>query len=175
MSHTRYTNQTEKDRPEGLIGRLREKLAVTQRHFTQGVADLLLGQRALDDSLFDELETLLLSADVGVETTQFLLKGITDRVSRHQLNDTRAVYSALRQGILSIVEPCNRSLAVTSDKPCVIMVVGVVFGLQNIRQYQAARKRESARVSRSSFQMSETPSLRAAKRTVRPSARRQGA
>ena len=125
MSHSRHSNPSEKTRPAGLFGRLREKLTATQRNFTRGLTDLLLGERALDDNLFEQIETLLLSADVGVETTQFLLKGITDQVARQQLNDTRAVYSALRQGILSIMTPCSRRLAIIPDKPFVIMVVGV--------------------------------------------------
>ncbi len=125
MSQPPHTDQTEKNRRTGLFGRLREKLAATQRSFTRGLSDLLLGDRALDDSLFEELETLLLSADVGVETTQFLLQGITEQVSRKQLKDTRAVYEALRQSILSIVEPCSRPLAITPARPFVVMVVGV--------------------------------------------------
>jgi fused signal recognition particle receptor len=120
-----HPKQTETTRPTGLFGRLREKLAATQRSFTRGLGDLLLGNRALDDSLFEELETLLLSADVGVETTQHLLKGITEQVARKQLTDTRAVYHALRQSILAIVEPCCRRLDITPAKPFVIMVVGV--------------------------------------------------
>ena len=125
MKEFRHPKQTENTRPAGLFGRLREKLAATQRSFTRGLSDLLLGSRALDDSLFEELETLLLSADVGVETTQYLLKGITEQVSRKQLTDTRAVYHALRQSILAIVEPCSRQLDITPVKPFVIMVVGV--------------------------------------------------
>ena len=121
MTQSRQTD----DRPAGLFGRLREKLAATQRSFTRGLSDLLLGSRALDDSLFEELETLLLSADVGVETTQYLLKGITEQVSRKQLKDTRAVYLALRQSILSIVAPCSRRLEIAPARPFVIMVVGV--------------------------------------------------
>src|SRR3989344_2176408 len=125
LKEIRHPQQTENTRPAGLFGRLREKLAATQRSFTRGLSDLLLGSRALDDSLFEELETLLLSADVGVETTQYLLKGITEQVSRQQLTDTRAVYHALRHSILSIVEPCSRKLSITPVKPFVIMVVGV--------------------------------------------------
>ena len=125
MKEFRHPQQTENTRPAGLFGRLREKLTATQRSFTRGLSDLLLGSRALDDSLFEELETLLLSADVGVETTQYLLKGITEQVSRKQLTDTRAVYHALRQSILAIVEPCSRQLDITPVKPFVIMVVGV--------------------------------------------------
>jgi fused signal recognition particle receptor len=125
LKEFRHPKPTENTRPAGLFGRLREKLTATQRSFTRGLSDLLLGSRALDDSLFEELETLLLSADVGVETTQYLLKGITEQVSRKQLTDTRAVYHALRQNILSIVEPCSRKLDITPVKPFVIMVVGV--------------------------------------------------
>jgi len=125
LSQPPHSDQTGNNRRAGLFGRLREKLAATQRGFTRGLSDLLLGDRALDDSLFEELETLLLSADVGVETTQFLLQGITEQVSRKQLKDTRAVYEALRQSILSVVQPCSRPLAITPARPFVVMVVGV--------------------------------------------------
>jgi fused signal recognition particle receptor len=125
LSQSPHSNQSEKTRAAGLFARLRGKLAATQRTFTQGLSDLLLGSRALDDDLFEKLETLLLSADIGVETTQFLLRDITEQVSRKQLGDTRAVYHALRQNILSILEPCHRPLAITPDRPFVIMVVGV--------------------------------------------------
>ncbi|MBI3570123.1 MAG: signal recognition particle-docking protein FtsY [Gammaproteobacteria bacterium] len=125
LSPSHPSGQTEKNRPTGLLGRLRDKLTATQRSFTRGLSDLLLGNRALDDSLFEELETLLLSADVGVETTRHLMKHIMEQVSRKQLNDTRAVYDALRQGILSILGPSNRRLEITTEKPFIIMVVGV--------------------------------------------------
>ena len=125
MSQSHQPVHSEKPQAKGLLGRLREKLAATQRNFTRGLGDLLLGERALDDNLFEQLETLLLSADVGVETTQFLLAGITDQISRKQLTDTRAVYGALRQAILAVMQPCSRPLAILPDKPFVIMVVGV--------------------------------------------------
>lgn len=125
MSPSHPTGQTEKTRPAGLFGRLRDKLAATRRNLARGISDLLLGDRALDESLFEELETLLLSADVGVDTTRHLMKSITDQVSRKQLQDARAVYGALRQGMLSILEPCDRRLEITPQQPFVIMVVGV--------------------------------------------------
>ena len=126
MNQPRHPNQTESKRATGLLGRLRDKLAVTQRGFTRGLSDLLLGNRALDGALFEELETLLLSADVGMDTTRFLMKGITDQVTRKELKDTRAVYQALRRGILSILAPCQQPLAIPAlPRPFVIMVVGV--------------------------------------------------
>lgn len=125
MSPSRSSNLTESSRPAGLVGRFREKLAATQQRFTRGMADLLLGQRTLDEGLFEELEALLLSADVGVDTTQLLLRGITDQVSRRQLNDSRAVYQALRQRLLSMMKSCSRPLVITPVKPFVMLVVGV--------------------------------------------------
>jgi len=125
LSPSRHTQPTDTDRSPGLFGRLRDKLAASQRTFTRGLGDLLLGRRALDETLFEDLETLLLSADVGVETVHFLLQGITEQVSRKELQDTRAVYQALRARILSIVQPCSRPLAIAPAKPFVIMVVGV--------------------------------------------------
>ena len=125
MSPSRSSNLTESSRPAGLVGRFREKLAATQQRFTRGMADLLLGQRTLDEGLFEELEALLLSADVGVDTTQLLLRGITDQVSRRQLNDSRAVYQALRQRLLSMMKSCSRPLVIMPVKPFVMLVVGV--------------------------------------------------
>jgi fused signal recognition particle receptor len=126
LNQPRHPNQDETKRATGLFDRLRDKLTATQRGFTRGLSVLLLGNRALDEVLFEELETLLLSADVGVDTTRFLMQGITDQVSRKQLKDTRAVYQALRQGILPILEPCQQPLAIlAAPKPFVIMVVGV--------------------------------------------------
>ncbi len=120
-----HSEETESGKPAGLFGRLRDKLAATHHSFSRGLGDLLLGKRALDDALFEEIETLLLSADIGVETTQFLLNDITARVARKQLTDAAAVYEVLRQGILAIVQPSNRPLVISGARPFVIMVVGV--------------------------------------------------
>ncbi len=108
-----------------LFSRLREKLTASQRQFTEGLSRLLLGKRALDDALFEELESLLLAADVGVETTQFFLNDITAKVSRKEIRDSRAVYEALRHSITALMQPCSKTLSITSAQPFVIMVVGV--------------------------------------------------
>lgn len=108
-----------------LFSRLRDKFTASQRQFTEGLSRLLLGKRALDDALFEELESLLLAADVGVETTQFLLNDITAKVSRKEIRDSRAVYEALRHRIAALMQTCSQTLSITSAKPFVIMVVGV--------------------------------------------------
>jgi fused signal recognition particle receptor len=110
----------------GLMARLRDRLGAAPRSLARGLSDLLLGPRALDAQLLDELETLLVSADVGVETTRLLIDALTQRIARKELADTRAVYEALRQQMLAVVQPAARALAVDrAAKPFVIMAVGV--------------------------------------------------
>ncbi len=109
-----------------MFDRLRGRLGMAQRSLGQGLGDLLLGKRALDADLLDELETVLLSADVGVETTQFLISLISERISRRQVADAPAVYRTVRQQLLEIVQPCNRPLEIPHDaRPFTVMVVGV--------------------------------------------------
>jgi len=112
--------------PGGLLGRLRAGLASARQSLGHGLSDLLLGARALDASLLDDLESLLLSADIGIETTEFLLSDVAARVGRKELADTRAVYALLRQRILEIVQPVSQPLRVDpAVRPFVIMAVGV--------------------------------------------------
>jgi len=109
----------------GFFARLKEKLGATQRTLAQGVGDLLRG-RALDDSLVEDIETALLRADVGVETTQALIDDLTGRLKRKELRDARAAYRVLRQGILDAVRPAAQPLVPSAEhRPFVIMVVGV--------------------------------------------------
>ena len=110
----------------GLFGRLRERLGATRRALAGDLNKLLGSGRQLDAGLLEELDTLLLSADVGVETTQTLLQDLHQRLSRRELADTRAVYDVLRQDLRAIVQPCEQPLAIDpARKPFVIMAVGV--------------------------------------------------
>jgi fused signal recognition particle receptor len=109
----------------GLFGRLRERLSKTTQSLGRGIGDLLGGERQLDAALLEELETTLLAADVGVDTTQALITDLGSRLARGELADGRAAYRLLRQDILDIVRPAARPLDVGAAKPFVIMVVGV--------------------------------------------------
>jgi len=110
----------------GLFGRLRDRLGATRRALARGIGGLLRAGRPLDEALLEELEAALLSADLGVETTQALLADLGKRRARHELADAAAVYEVLRQDLRAIVQPCERPLAIAAaHKPYVIMVVGV--------------------------------------------------
>ncbi len=111
--------------PSGLFGRLRERLPKTAQTLGRGLSGLFGGGRALDAALLEDLEAILLAADVGIETTQALIAELGARLSRKELSDGAAAYRLLRQDILDIVQPCARRLTIAGPKPFVIMVVGV--------------------------------------------------
>lgn len=110
----------------GWIDRLGERLGATRNSLGRGLGNLLIGKKTLDAGLLDDIETVLLSADVGVEATRRIIDDVTDRVSRKQLDDSDAVYDAVRRHLLDILTPCARALAIPdATRPFVIMVVGV--------------------------------------------------
>jgi fused signal recognition particle receptor len=113
-------------RSEGLFSRLRKGLSKTGQALTEGMATMVMGRKAIDDELLEELETRLLMADVGVEATQRILDGLTRRVARKELTDAEALLTALHDSMTEILAPVERSLEVdASRKPFVILVVGV--------------------------------------------------
>ncbi len=117
---------TSEDAKRGLLGRLKQQLKRTRSGLTEGLAQLFLGKKAIDDELLEELETQLLLADVGVEATTEIINDLTDRVARKQLADPDALMAALRDDLLGILEPCSQPLVIpTQARPYVILMVGV--------------------------------------------------
>ena len=113
---------------KGLFGRLRERLRKTRSGLADGLAQVVRGRRQIDDELLEEIETILLGADVGIEATQALIDALNERVGRRQLADGEALYEALREELLAIIRPCSRPLVIerpAEGGPFVILVVGV--------------------------------------------------
>ena len=111
---------------QGLFARLKSGLSRTRTNLTDGISDLVLGKRKIDDELLDELETQLLTADVGVEVTQRVITDLTQQVARQQLADGEALMAALQHSMSEILTPCSQPLQIdTSHEPFVILVVGV--------------------------------------------------
>ncbi|WP_295516768.1 signal recognition particle-docking protein FtsY [uncultured Pseudomonas sp.] len=110
----------------GFFARLRQGLSKTSASLGEGMASLFLGKKAIDDDLLEELETRLLTADVGVEATGVIMRNLTQKVARKQLADSEALYQALQQELTEMLLPVERPLVIdTSHKPYVILVVGV--------------------------------------------------
>jgi len=111
---------------KGMFGRLRDRLSKTRASLTDGMADLVLGKKNIDDELLEELETRLLSADVGVEATTRIIADLTKRISRKELNDPEALFNALCEDMVEILKPVDQPLQIDSSKsPFVILVIGI--------------------------------------------------
>jgi len=118
-------DQTQDSKP-GLWGRFKKGLGKTRTQLADGVGNLLLGEREIDDSVLDDLETSLLTTDVGVDATAFVMQELSQRVKRKELNNTRALHNALGELLKDLLQPLVQPLQVTVDtKPCVIFFVGV--------------------------------------------------
>jgi len=112
------------ERP-GFLRRLRNRLNRGNSWLTYDLADLFRG-RQIDAAILEELETRLITADVGVEATERILGELRTRVARRELTDVRALIEALRQGIVEILAPCAQPLVIDrARRPFVILVVGV--------------------------------------------------
>lgn len=110
--------------PKGWIKRLADGLKRTRSNLVEGIANLIHGKKEIDDALFTELETLLLTADVGVETTQHILEQLTQQVKRKALNDPETLINALREQLFAILAPCSQPLTINA-KPFSILMIGI--------------------------------------------------
>ena len=108
------------------FARLKQGLSKTSASLGEGMASLFLGKKAIDDDLLDDLETRLLTADVGVEATTTIIGNLTKRVARKELADSGALYKALQEELVTLLKPVEQPLVIDSAKqPYVILVVGV--------------------------------------------------
>lgn len=114
------------EKQRGLFRRLQERLAKTRASLVNRVDALFLGRKEIDAELLDELEEILITADLGLNTTLDLLDDIRRRMSRKELKDAQALKVALKERILSYFEGYEGSqMQPPVTAPFVIMVVGV--------------------------------------------------
>ncbi|MBA6255152.1 signal recognition particle-docking protein FtsY [Colwellia sp. MB3u-28] len=109
----------------GFFTRLKQGLTKTRQNIGGGIFSLFSGKK-IDDELFEELETHLLLADVGIETTTKIIKSLTESASRKQLKNAEALYDLLKEELKKIIEPVSVPLVLDNDAgPYVILMVGV--------------------------------------------------
>jgi fused signal recognition particle receptor len=113
------------DGKPGFFTRLRRGLGRTSDNLVQGLGNLFLGRKEIDTELFEELESRLLMADVGVDATLDIIQRLTQRVSRKELTKPEALHGALREELLMLLQPCEKPLDIQSHQPYVILMVGV--------------------------------------------------
>ncbi len=110
----------------GFFARLKQGLSKTSASIGEGMASLFLGKKLIDDELLDDIETRLLTADVGVEATSVIIQSLTQKVARKQLADADALYKSLQGELANMLKPVEQPLVISAQtKPFVILVVGV--------------------------------------------------
>jgi len=116
----------EQPKKQGFFSRLKNGLSRTRSNFTEGLTSLIRGHKSIDDELLEELETLLLTSDVGIEATTEIIENLTERLERKELADGDTLFDALREDMLKLLEPSNQPLVVDGTKsPYVILMVGI--------------------------------------------------
>ena len=106
--------------------KIKQAVRQTQENFTEKVQDLVVGRKEIDRDMLDELEAIMIGADIGVTTTEEILDSIRDQVTRKTLEDPAQLRSAIKaelRKILSINDTAPKEIAVSG--PFVILMVGV--------------------------------------------------
>ncbi len=110
----------------GFLSRMRMGLGKTRNRFVSGMGRAFLGTKVIDENLLEEIETSLLTADVGVDATQAIVSKLTDRVARKELNDSDALYSSLKEELVAMLKVSENPLEIPrKDSPFVILMVGI--------------------------------------------------
>jgi fused signal recognition particle receptor len=112
----------------GFFSKLKSGLAKTRAQLADGVGNLLLGEKEINDTVLEDLETALITTDVGVDTTQDIIENLTQRAQRRELANTRALHEALHgqlvERLLPIIKPFELPEK-RSGMPRIIFFVGV--------------------------------------------------
>ncbi len=114
------------ERRPGVFSRLRERLSRTRETLGDGLGTLFIGRKRIDDDLMEELETLLLTSDVGVPTTARIMEDLASRVKRKSLADPRALLHALKGELRAVLQAADAPVRQPAPgRPQVILMVGV--------------------------------------------------
>ncbi len=118
-------NESSEQPKQSFYKRLKKGLSKTRGQFSSGLANLVLGKKEIDDDSLEEIETLLLMADVGVDTTSRIIDDLTERTARKELKDTEALIAHLKSQLQDILTPVQLPLTVKNHQPFVILMVGI--------------------------------------------------
>jgi len=111
---------------QGLFASLKQRLSKTRASLSSGIASVLLGKKAIDDDLLEQLEDQLLMADVGIQATQKITANLVQAASRDQLKDNQGLLTVLKQSMADILSPSAIPLTIDKQQhPFVILMVGV--------------------------------------------------
>lgn len=111
---------------KGFFSRFKKGLSKTRQQLGENVGRLLLGKKEIDASILEELEILLLSSDIGIETAQQVLSKLSEGLIRRELTNGDVIFKTLEKRLEDILLTCQKPLEIIQqDKPFVILMVGV--------------------------------------------------
>jgi fused signal recognition particle receptor len=105
--------------------KIKNGLTKTRNALTKNLDNLIFGRRVLDKELFDELEELLISADMGPQFTYDLIDDVKQRVSRNELQNAQEIKKILQERMIAILQKMEKPLSIPKGKPFIIMTIGV--------------------------------------------------
>ena len=110
----------------GWFARMKQGLSKSSKNLTEGLMNVLVGGKEIDDELLEEVEDQLLVVDIGVDATNRIIKSLTEQTARGDLIYSHSLYKALKKELVEILEPKVEPLVIdTTKKPFVILMVGV--------------------------------------------------
>jgi len=109
----------------GWMSRLKQGLQRTREVLNTDLTDLFARHPKIDEALYEELETLLITSDVGVAATEHVITQLRDKAKRDRLADAAELRLALKEVLLELIAPLAVPLDISAPKPFVIMMVGV--------------------------------------------------
>jgi fused signal recognition particle receptor len=105
--------------------KLKTGLTKTRDALTKNLDNLIFGKRVIDKELFDELEELLISADMGPQFTYDLIDDVKQRVNRNELKNVQEIKNVLQERMTAILQKMDKPMAIPQGKPFIIMAIGV--------------------------------------------------
>jgi fused signal recognition particle receptor len=108
-----------------LLEKLKSGVQKTREGLVSRIEDVVSGRKTIDADLLEELEYTLISADIGVSTTNEILERIRERVDRKLVGDSSELRGLIREYLLEVLQTNDRPLAYVENPPAVIMLVGV--------------------------------------------------
>lgn len=112
------------EKPKRWLSRLNNGLKRTRSQLGGQLTTLFLGRKQIDDALFEELEEILLMADVGIDASKRILDNLANQVSRKELNDPNALFVSLQQQLNDALQPYAKPIDI-NKAPFVILMVGI--------------------------------------------------
>ncbi|MDH5377292.1 MAG: signal recognition particle-docking protein FtsY [Gammaproteobacteria bacterium] len=123
---TKSDKSNDKTTEPGFFSRIKKGLSRTRSQFTSGITSFLPENGKIGDDVIEELETLLLMSDAGIDATQQIIEQLQTRLDKKQLNDSKALFEALSEDMLSLIQGVELPLSIdTTQKPFVILMVGI--------------------------------------------------